>query len=234
MAVNIWKSPEEEGGINLASERTSSRFGKNPSILAAWAAIVLSASVALSQFNNDANAQTAPATVEAEMPEAKVVKTAQVQTIKPTPTSFSTSESKNSSKLWIDYLELTWWNEKLAEIFASAEDTCISEYGEGKAAKYWPRVVSRVSKPGLEEFKWMPLSVFNKCMSNNDLILLAKLDKIQYPYLQSKWNLAKSEENLAKSEENLAKSEENLAKSEENLAKSEERLEKFEELAGSN
>ena len=148
--------------------------------------------------------------------------------------SISTPESKNSSKLWIDYLELTWWNEKLAEIFAWAEDTCISEYGEGKAAKYWPKVVSKVSTPWLEEFNGLYGKVFKNCMSNSDLTVFAEFDVEKYPYLKSEWELAKWKKDLAKSEEDLAKSEEDLAQSEEDLAKAKQTRETFEKLAGSN
>jgi len=125
---------------------------------------------------------------------------------------------------WIRYQFITQITKALLCSLALAR---IAEYGEGKAAKYWPKVVSKVSTPWLEEFNGLYGKVFKNCMSNSDLTVFAEFDVEKYPYLKSEWELAKWKKDLAKSEEDLAQSEEDLAKAKQTR-------ETFEKLAGSN
>ena len=202
---------------------STSRFWGNKKFAVLWASIAALAWVALTQLDNDANAQTAPAKVEAEMPESEVIKTAQLQTIKPTPASFSTSES----------------NEKVASLDEILEagkaewmENTKAEYWE-EAAEIWDETVEELNvewKETMSKFVVKDLQEFTP----NMLLQFADLDRSIYPKLASMWETEaeKAETEAEKAETEAEKAETEAEKAETEAEKAEtENAKKWTQIA---
>lgn len=204
MTVNNWNTwPEVNGGMDVQQSKLdyAAPIAKSRRWISGLALTLLAWTVAAGTgiYKNNASAQTAPAVYTQEGENApKVMKASfdgseesvdtswaviKVDSDGSTTIQMASVEVPNDS-LWIDYLELTWWNEKLAEILFDGEIEWMSNFDNKRAGIMWEALAKEIAIPGVTDINARKASLMEEYIPVT-IRKFSELPKEKYPYLES-------------------------------------------------